>query len=102
MQIAPIALFVYNRPRHVRYCIESLQKNFFADKSELFIFSDGAKDCGQEKNVRSVREYIRNIQGFKRLHIVEQPENKDWLRILFPELPIWSRNMVESLFWKMT
>lgn len=41
MQIAPIALFVYNRPRHVRYCIESLQKNFFADKSELFIFSDG-------------------------------------------------------------
>ena len=76
MQIAPIALFVYNRPRHVRYCIESLQKNFLADKSELFIFSDGAKDCGQEKNVRSVREYIRNIQGFKRLHIVEQPENK--------------------------
>ena len=76
MQIAPIALFVYNRPQHVRYCIESLQKNFFADKSELFIFSDGAKDCGQEKNVRSVREYIRNIQGFKRLHIVEQPENK--------------------------
>ena len=76
MQIAPIALFVYNRPRHVRYCIESLQKNFLADKSELFIFSDGAKDCGEEKNVRSVREYIRNIQGFKRLHIVEQPENK--------------------------
>ena len=33
MQIAPIALFVYNRPRHVRYCIESLQKNFLADKS---------------------------------------------------------------------
>lgn len=76
MQIAPIALFVYNRPRHVRYCIESLQKIFLRIRANCLFFLTGQRIAGQEKNVRSVREYIRNIQGFKRLHIVEQPENK--------------------------
>lgn len=76
MQIAPIALFVYNRPQHVRYCVESLQKNLLSGESELFIFSDGAKSPDQEESVSAVRKYIRNIQGFKQIHIIEHSENK--------------------------
>ena len=76
MQISPIALFAYNRPQHVRHCVESLQKNFLAAESELFVFSDGAKNPEQEKNVEEVRDYLRSIRGFKQVHIIEQPENK--------------------------
>lgn len=41
--LAPIVLFVYNRPWHTQQTIEALQKNKFAPKSELFIYSDAAK-----------------------------------------------------------
>ncbi len=44
MSLAPIVIFVYNRPWHTKQTIESLQKNLYADKSDLFIFSDGPKN----------------------------------------------------------
>ena len=40
--LSPILLFVYNRPDHVRRCVEALQKNQLAADSELFIYSDAA------------------------------------------------------------
>ena len=42
--LAPIALFVYNRPEHTRRTLAYLQKNLLADESRLFIFSDGPKN----------------------------------------------------------
>lgn len=36
-QLAPIALFVFNRPWHTRRTIEALQKNPQASESELFV-----------------------------------------------------------------
>ena len=43
MNLAPIILFAYNRPNHVKRTIESLLKNKWADTSDLFIFSDAPK-----------------------------------------------------------
>ena len=43
MTLAPILLFVYNRPEHVRRSIESLLRNELAAQSELFIYADVAK-----------------------------------------------------------
>jgi len=40
--LAPIALFVYNRPDHARRTIGYLKKNLLAEDSRLFVFSDGA------------------------------------------------------------
>ena len=37
---APIALFVYNRPEHVKRVIEAIKKNLIAQNSILYIFSD--------------------------------------------------------------
>lgn len=73
---APIALFVYNRPHHLRQTIEALQKNELALESDLFIFSDGAKNPEQIKSVNEVREYIKTIAGFKSITIEESPSNK--------------------------
>ena len=75
MYFAPILLFVYNRPSHTRRCIESLLKNSLASESHLFIYADGAKDESQQEAVNEVRSYIRSIQGFKQVTLIERNEN---------------------------
>ena len=46
--LAPIILFVYNRPEHTKKTIEALKKNELASESVLYVFSDGAKDDATE------------------------------------------------------
>lgn len=72
---APILLFVYNRPEHVRRNIQALLKNELAAESELFIYSDAAKDETSQAAVKEVRTFIRSIQGFKKITITERTEN---------------------------
>lgn len=72
---APILLFVYNRPEHVRRNIQALLKNELAAESELFIYSDAAKDETSQAAVKEVRTFIRSIQGFKKITIIERAEN---------------------------
>lgn len=73
--LAPIALFVYNRPEHTRRTISFLQKNLLADESRLFIYSDAAKDEADRKKVDETRELIKTIDGFKSVKIIERKEN---------------------------
>ena len=75
MSIAPIILFVYNRPWHTKQTIESLQKNLLVSDSELFIFSDGWKNKESQADVMEVRKYIKLINGFKKVHIIENESN---------------------------
>ena len=75
MTLAPILLFVYNRPLHVRRSIESLLANELAKESELYIFSDAAKDEATQPNVNEVRQFIHSIKGFKEIHYVERTDN---------------------------
>ncbi len=75
MTLAPITLFVYNRPTHTRRTVEALQKNILAKDSDLIIFSDAPKKPEAVKAVREVREYIRTITGFKSVRIVERDRN---------------------------
>ena len=82
---APIVLFVFNRIDHTRKTIEALKKNFFANESELFIFSDGERNSSDIEQVNSVREYIQTIRGFKNITIIERKKNfglAKWLKIL--------------------
>ena len=71
MTLAPIVLFVYNRPWHTQQTVEALQKNDWAAESDLFIFADGAKTENDEK-VNEVRKYIKTITGFKSITIFEK------------------------------
>lgn len=72
---APIVLFAYNRPWHTRQTIEALRRNIFADQSELFIYSDGAKNIKDEQRVRQVRDYLTTIKGFRKVEIIEREKN---------------------------
>jgi hypothetical protein len=76
VKLAPIVLFVYNRPWHTQRTVEALVNNKYANESELFVYSDGAKNENQIENVSSVRNYIKTIQGFNNVTIIESPVNK--------------------------
>jgi len=73
--LAPIALFVYNRAEHARQTLESLRANQLAQQSDLFVFSDGAKNESGVAAVGAVRKLIRAIEGFKSLTIIERKHN---------------------------
>ena len=72
---APIALFVYNRPQHTERTVKFLKQNELASESRLFIFSDGAKSTTDEDKVNEVREFIKKIDGFKSVEIIESKIN---------------------------
>jgi hypothetical protein len=73
--LAPIALFVYNRPEHTRRTLKFLKENMLAEESRLFIFSDGPKTVRDHEKVASVRELISNVEGFRSVEIIERDEN---------------------------
>lgn len=73
--LAPIALFVYNRPQHTERTVKFLKQNEYAAESRLFIFSDGAKTAADEDKVNEVREFIKTIDGFKSIEIRERKAN---------------------------
>ena len=72
---APIVLFTYNRFKHTKQTVETLRKNELASESELFIYSDAPKNKEVEKKVIKVREYIKTIDGFKKVTIIEREKN---------------------------
>ncbi|EQB39072.1 hypothetical protein M947_07885 [Sulfurimonas hongkongensis] len=75
IDLAPIVLFVYSRKEHTKEMVEALQKNEFAKESELFIYSDAAKNEDVTIKVDAVREYLKTIDGFKKVSIIEREKN---------------------------
>lgn len=73
--LAPIVLYTYNRFDHTERTIAALKKNTLAFESDLIIFSDGYQNEFDKLKVLKVREYIKNISGFKSLRIIERNEN---------------------------
>ena len=74
--LAPIALFVYNRPKHTERTIKFLQQNPLAPDSRLYIFSDGPKNNSDEEQVNEVRNFIKTVDGFKSVKVIESKTNK--------------------------
>jgi hypothetical protein len=73
--LAPIALFVYNRLEHTRRTVEALRANGLAQQSSLFVFSDAAKNESVAAAVEAVRKFIRTIDGFGSISIIERERN---------------------------
>ena len=60
--LAPIALFVFNRPKHTKQVLAALSANpeFFG--SSLFIYCDGARKTSDVDKVECTRELVRNLE----------------------------------------
>ena len=77
--LAPIVLFVYNRPWHTQQTLDALKQNELAPESVLYVFSDGAKsgtDAEQFEKIAEVRRIIHSVNGFKDIIIKESEVNK--------------------------
>lgn len=72
MKQAPLLLFVYRRLYHTQKTVEALVKNKLSDKSSLYIYSDYPKDEKNRTAVSEIRRYIKEIRGFKKIHIIER------------------------------
>ena len=74
--LAPVVLFCYNRLDTLSQTVDALKKNFLARDSELYIFSEAAKNNSDIIEVDKVRAYVKTIAGFKLVTVYEATENK--------------------------
>lgn len=79
-ELAPVVLFTYKRLDTLKQTVNTLQKNYLARESDLYIFSDAAKSEKDLAAVDKVRRYIKSINGFKTIKIYESPFNKGLAR----------------------
>jgi len=77
--LAPIVLFVYNRPEHTRKTLEALSNNLLAEESHLYIFADGPKENENKENITKIN-LVRNIIALKKwckeVHVFQEKKNK--------------------------
>ncbi len=76
--LAPIVLFVYNRPWHTKQTLEALSQNSLANQSILYIYADGAKENAtdaQLNEIKEVRCLIREKKWCKHVEIIEREKN---------------------------
>jgi len=73
-RLAPIGVSTYVRLQHLQQCIAALKQNALAAESELFVFSDAPR-LGDEEKVAAVRRYLRTVDGFKRVRVIERKHN---------------------------
>lgn len=72
---APIALFVFNRPRHAESTLSHLAAAEGADSADLYIFADGARTPAEAAAVEETRAVCRMAKGFASVNIVERESN---------------------------
>lgn len=77
-ELAPVVLFVYNRPDSTAKTLRALRSNDLAAASRLFIFADGPRpdaDPATREAVASVRETIRAETWCGEVNISERDGN---------------------------
>ena len=74
--LAPVVLFVYNRPEHTLKTIAALKANGLALQTDLFVYADGARSPAHQPSVDAVRECIADIKGFKSVTVNVSQSNR--------------------------
>jgi len=75
LNLAPIILFVYNRPWHTAQTLAALANNDLAKESDLIVYADAAKNAKQLNAVNEVHKILESIDGFKSVKIIKQQHN---------------------------
>lgn len=77
--MAPIVLFIYNRPLHTKKTLEALSRNTLAQESDLYIFADGPKinsTLEHLEKIRETREIAHSEKWCRSVTIYESEENR--------------------------
>lgn len=76
--LAPVILFIYNRPEHTLRTLEALTQNIFAESTVLYVFADGPKENATAADldlINQAREVVRKKQWCKEVHLVARAKN---------------------------
>jgi hypothetical protein len=74
--LAPVALFVFNRPDHAERTLLTLQQNRLAGATTLYIFCDGPRaGRNEEAAVNEVRRLAKSAAWCGTVHVIEREEN---------------------------
>lgn len=76
--LAPVCLFVYNRPWHTKEVLDCLSRAKLAESSTLYIFCDGPKETatGEELDkIRKVQSLARSEKRFRQVTVVAAENN---------------------------
>ena len=76
--LAPIVLFVYDRPLKARQTLDALSQNDLAKDSVLYIFADGAKDDATTETLKRIEEtryVLKERHWCGQVHIIESEKN---------------------------
>ena len=73
--LAPVILFTYNRPEHTKRTMEALAANELASETDLYVFSDAAKKDADKEKVQEIRDYVKTVQGFRRVELTAREQN---------------------------
>ena len=71
---SPIGISTYKRISHLKQTVEALKRNTIAKQSSVYFFSDAPRK-GDESEVESLRNYLRRVDGFGTINIVERKKN---------------------------
>lgn len=72
---APVVLFAYRRPDHLRRSLQSLAANPVACSTHLTIYCDGPRDARDRESVELTREVAKKAEGFATVTVVERESN---------------------------
>ena len=78
MPYAPIVIFSYNRPLHLKQVLDALEHNRLANQSDLYIYCDGAKETASEEQKSLVAQnklVAHTATGFKSVTVIERERN---------------------------
>ena len=75
--LAPVCIFVFNRLKNTKKTLKCLKKNYLANFTDVYIFSDAAKsdDLKNQKLVFKLRRYLKKVKGFKSFKVIEREKN---------------------------
>lgn len=65
MNLAPLVVFVYNRPGHTKRLFDSLSLDPLFFNTELIVYSDGPRSEEDRDNVISVRNILRDLGAYR-------------------------------------
>ena len=73
--LAPVAIFAFNRLEHFSSTIEALSKNELAEDTLLYVFVDGPKSASDKRVVQKIIEYSEGISGFGKVFVKRREAN---------------------------
>lgn len=83
MELAPIILFAYNRPDLLKQTLESLSNCSLANKSDLYVFSDGPKANAtvlEKEKIAAVRALVKSENWCSKVELITSEANKGLAR----------------------